>query len=295
MMNFQEFVEKIAEEFSYKISGMVHIVPVIKNNGVTLTGLTVTSEDTNISPTIYLDGYYEEYKQGKELCQVVEQVQEIYVANVVQEYVDISCFVEKEKMLKRLSLKLVNYETNKKLLAEIPHRRFLDMAVVYYYFLENEEHGVGTILIHNHHMRFWDMTEEEMFEYAYANYLNLHPAHVENMRELVISLLQVNEISVEDSRAAMEMLVVTNEDKLYGATMMLFPQVLKPIAEILGEDLYILPSSIHEILVLPKSGHMADELREMVAEVNYSEVTIEERLSDNVYCFSAKNGNVEIA
>lgn len=294
MMNFQEFTGCIAEEFGNKISGLVQVVPVTKNNNVTLTGLTVTCEESNISPTIYLEGYYEAYKQGKNFYEIVAEIQTIYMENKAKKNFDISGFVEKEKMIKRLSFKLINYERNEKLLSDIPHRRFLDMAVVYYYFLETDEHGMGTILIYNHHMDFWNITEEEMFKIAYENYLKLHPAHIESMQELVFALLEANELGIDESRAGMEMLVVTNKEKLYGATMMLFPDILKPVSELLQQDLYIIPSSIHEILVLPHLVMSAEELRELVREVNRTCVITEEILGENVYRYFRESNTIEI-
>ena len=134
-----------------------------------------------------------------------------------------------------------------------------------------------------------------MYEFACKNYLKLHPVHLQNMQELITTLIQANELSIEELQKEMNMLIVTSQEYLNGAIMMMFPEVLKPIAEMWGQDLYILPSSIHEVLVLPKSEFEVHELKEMVLEVNLSQVTIEERLSDNVYSFSVESGNVEIA
>ena len=89
-------------------------------------------------------------------------------------------------------------------------------------------------------------------------------------------------METQDERS---MYVITNESKLFGAASMLYEEPLHELAEKIGSDLYILPSSIHEVIAVSADFGSPDEWAEMVYEINMDQVDINDRLSNQVYCY----------
>lgn len=297
MMKFDEFKEKVAKEMKQRLGeGEVILQNIMKNNDTRLTGLSILSPNTNLSPTIYLEKYYQDM-QSKTFAQVVDEIWKVYSDNRPTKDVNVALFKRWDLAKARIVMKLVNYEYNRELLKTVPYDRFLDLAIVYYYVLDISEKGTATILIHNNHLDVWGISKEELKKTAYINYQGFYETSIRSMEDVVMELFGTTqeELGVAPDESPLSVYVVTNQLKLNGATVMLFPEKLQKISERLGSDLYILPSSIHEILVFPKQDNDIEELREMVREVNATCVDKLERLSDSVYCYSRMSGKIDIA
>lgn len=293
-MKFKEFAQKIALAVEQRVYGTAEVHEVLKTNGVKRTGLAVTEREACISPLIYLERYYEEFCSGKNFDVIVQDVMEAYLAGKKAEP-DVAGFTEWEKARRKVLVKLVNYETNTELLKAVPHRRFLDLAEIYYIVVDIDEgQGMGSILIYNIHLERWGIGEEELSEAAYANYRSYLPAEIKGMGEIVEELAGIR-MPQEDMAAMQEMYVATNRWKLNGAAVILFPEMLKGLADRLECDLYILPSSVHEVILLAVRMEKKEELAEIVEEVNGTQVAPEEKLSDTVYRYSRESGRVELA
>ena len=101
--------------------------------------------------------------------------------------------------------------------------------------------------------------------------------------------------AAEQTLQADEPYVITNSNGINGASVILYTDILKEIGGFLGEDYYLLPSSIHEMLAIPVSAPMDEkEMHEMVEEVNRSCVVSEEILSDSVYRYDCKAETIRI-
>ena len=296
MMNFEEFKENVREllvkEFSEDTK--IEMKKIVKNNNVSYMGLIVKTVDNNIAPVIYLEAFYEDYEHGKALDSIVKEISEVYQANKVDRKQDMQWFREWNCVKKGIGLKLINYENNRQLLEDVPHRQFLDLAIVYEYVIKEENKPVGTILIHNHHMEFWRIAEDILYTCACENYQTLMPVTIRSMLEVLgdmAGLLGLEELSHDET----EMYVISNEMLVHGAGNMLFLKQYEDKAEILKRDLYIFPSSLHEIIVLPAEKGEASELAWIVKDVNRTQVDKEEQLSDNVYYYNHVDGTVRIA
>ena len=90
----------------------------------------------------------------------------------------------------------------------------------------------------------------------------------------------------------MRMYVLSNQEKLYGAACMLYPEVLSAFGEICGRDFYVLPSSIHEVLLVFAEEGKEKELKEIVTDMNRNHVAPEEVLSDSIYHYNTKKGSL---
>ena len=131
-MEFTYFTTLVREEVERRTGDCykVRLNDVTKNNGVVLRGLTVTQDDSNISPTIYLNNYYEEYMKGRAtLLNVVNDVMDTYHRNKVNQSVDMRYFLDYERVKDRIVYKLINTEKNKELLEDLPHIEFLDLSI----------------------------------------------------------------------------------------------------------------------------------------------------------------------
>lgn len=276
----------------YKV--MIH--QVTKNNDVHLRGLVIEEQESNLSPNIYLDSYYSQYVTGRSLDSIEQDIMEAY-RNSKQDFkLEMSFFMEWEKVKDRIVIKLVNYDQNRELLNDVPHHRFLDLAVVFQCFMGTTTKVSGTILIHDTHIRMWNVTTEDLYSAAMQNMPRLFKYDIRNMADVIQELLEGEKLeNFEAAKDKCPMYVLTNQYKLNGAAAMFCKEILKNFADRMGCDLYILPSSVHElILVLAADDSGKEELSEIVRTVNATQVSPEEVLSDHAYYFLRETGEITI-
>lgn len=285
MENSYHYFKKMVErEIKHKVDGRVALQTIVKNNGLKLDGLTILATGVNISPTIYLNYYYDKFLQSG-LEAVVKEILEVYEQNKPKESVDISFFMDAEKVKNIIKAKLINYERNKELLKKVPHVKFLDLAIVFYAEVESKPEGLATILIYNHHMTFWNFTVEEMFKLANENMAE--DFKIIPMMDIVHRVMEKEFAESFEMQATVEMSVITNHRNINGAVAMLQSKILQEyMKKHHAERLIIIPSSTHEVLLIPCDSE-TDVLsfNEMVQEVNATQLQPEEVLSDNAYIY----------
>lgn len=293
---------KIAIQQRLGNSFLVSLQQIRKNNGLELYALTILQKESNLSPTIYLDFYYNQYKNGRSLEEMEQNILEVYEQEKISVELDMSFFTEWEQVQKRIVFKLVNYEQNRELLKEIPYVPFLDLAVIPYYLLEVEEESHAVIQIQKKHLEMWNITEQQVLETAKENTPKLMPFVLQSMTSVMAEVLDYEEENIPKGLMETEvtdmlevpLYVLTNSYKLYGAGCMLYQNVLADFADKVKSDLYIIPSSIHEVLILPVTGGKKDavDLSKMVKEVNETGLKEEDVLSDHVYKFTRETGKI---
>ncbi len=306
-MNYGKFLESIKEKAEYIAGeeGRVTVNHIIKNNGRELDGLVIMERNSNISPTIYLNAYYEEYKNGRSIADIVIEIADIYSANKGKLNFDPDFFNDFDNVKEKIVYKVVNFDKNRRLLEEIPHKRFLDLAVVYYCMLERFADSNATVLINNAHLKIWNVSENDIYNAAVKNTPDLLKSCISPMSSIINNLKNEFDSDFEEdeelcgfhteSNEAGEMYVLTNSIKINGAACIFYKNVLKNFAEKIDSDLYILPSSIHEVILLPKLDMFKrDDLVNMVREVNHEGVSQEEVLSDNVYIYNRREGVISL-
>lgn len=300
MMDFQEFTEAVLEEIRKKADGSFDVLirDTIKNNDVKITGIYAVARDSDIGPCVYLDEFYKEYEDGgMELGESVDEIYRLvtkYLNNVPD--VDVSCFLSWEPVQSNIYAKLVNAKQNKLQLETIPHRMFLDLAVVYYAVVRDKEQEIGTILIRNEHMKSWDQDEETLYQTAMCNMRADGEANFVSMETMLKQIYSDADIPLDVRECNTGMYILTNSRKKFGASEILDKSTLRMIADKLGDEFIVLPSSIHETIVLPsRMGTGYGSLADMVREVNDTEVMEEERLSYHVYVYSRDEDTLQIA
>jgi len=266
----------------------IDIQDIIKNNDTHLDGLTILSENSNVSPTIYLNYYYEQFLSNPSFSSIVDDILDSYHKHAPKENIDIRFFTDFDKIKNRIVFKLVNYERNQELLSKVPHFKYLDLALVFNCFVEATSCGCATVLIHHHHLSFWNISSEELYSLALKNTPRLLPYQIQDMTEIVSDLFDDSISDVfNESFSPSPMYVLSNITKINGSGCILYEDILLNIAEKIGSDFYIIPSSIHEVLLIPTTYAASYEaLCNMVQEINASQLTREEVLSDKVYYYS---------
>jgi hypothetical protein len=326
VLKYDEFLltmkEVVKEMVDDKYS--VEINHVIKNNSIELDGLTIFGADIIITPNIYLNAYYERYMEGEELSDLAVEIVRLYeMAMKEGEREKINITYELEEMKPFIVYRLVNYKKNQKLLQEIPHLNFLDLAITFHCLVKDCEEGIGTIRITNEHLERWNTNLKEIERLAIHNTPRLFPYQMRGMNEVIKDIFRkemrgmediavsYNETQSEESieqaeenmmqtlidameqRKSEEMYVLTNYKGINGASCLLYPEILDQIGDKLNADFYILPSSIHELILIIDNGKMNPiSLREMVCEVNQTQVAADEVLSDQVYYYSREKQRI---
>lgn len=328
-MEYHAFLELVREDVERTIGGNAKALvnPIMKNNAIHLDGLSVMGGNENISPTIYLNDYYKEFMEGREIGTIIDEIIDIYERNKLNAPINVSFFTEFEQVKKKIMYKLINYDKNRELLEKVPHVRFLDLAIVFYCLVSDDIFENATILIHNSHMDIWNVDTDELFSIASENTPRQLKGQVRSMEEVMREMLTGElkeemktafsdlekeekglEISEEDFDGFLErilappssvsenaMYVLSNNMKVNGAACLLYQDMLRELAEELDKDLYILPSSIHEVILVPVTyGCSKNDLGRMVREVNETQVADEEVLSDMVYVYSRETGIISM-
>ena len=296
-MEYREFLENVRKEVESRYDSNVSVTlnHVMKNNGTELDGITIMEKDKNIAPTIYINSFYDRYREGVSLKAVVSEIIRIYNQNKNSININADYFENYENVRKTIVYKLVNYQKNKKLLEDVPYKRVLDLAVVFYCLIEQRKGVSATALIHNEHLRIWNVTEDEIYNDALKNTPVLLAGSIVPMSKILSEITGTapadNDEKVCEYTGEDILYVLTNSSRVNGAACILYDNLLKKFANDVHSDLYILPSSVHEVIIVPKKNAFdKSELADMVREVNEQGVSQDEILSDNVYEYNRKNG-----
>ena len=308
MMDFEEFTQQVAKEVKRFLpekydDASVTLQEVTKNNDQQLTGLMIRTEDTNIAPNIYLEGYYEQYQDGKDIEDIVRDIADVRVKHEMNQDFDVSKITDFDQVKDHIICKLVNAELNADYLADKPHTMVEDLAVVYAIDLGGNESGHMSAPITNSLMEQYGITQEELHDIALHN-LSESQIEFKTMRDVLVDMMFPDGIQPDDPRVFMlppeeenpSMYVLSNADKLNGAAALLDAKTMEDISEKLGGDFVVLPSSIHENIVLPVTEDMdRHTLEAMVQDVNAGQVAPEERLSDHVYMYDSQEKELVLA
>lgn len=317
-MSFAEFIILIKSKIELILGDDydTHITHVIKNNSVELDGLIILRGGSNISPSIYLNSYYEKYLECNSIESIVEHIIHEYKKSILEEKISkLNVPYDFADMKSRIIFRIVNYEKNKNLLSTVPYVPFLDLAITFHCLVNHNSDGIGTVRITNELMKYWDITMEELKKLGKENTTRLFPPVIQTMNEIVNHILNNNsnysskesgdydlfnmEADTEDGLRikgryeTKDMYVLTNKKGINGASCLLYPNILSDLADKLNSDLYILPSSIHEIIIVEKdNSFQKEDLIRMVEDINLTQVPIEDVLSNNVYIYSREKDSI---
>lgn len=301
-MEYKDFLEQVKEQILDFLpekfaDATVEINQSLKNNDCVLDGLFINTEESNVVSMVYLNSYFEQIQQGAKMEEVLSQIADTYQAHYFEHDMDLSKVMDFDSVKDRIICKLINEEANKEFLQDKPYTKVEDLAAVYQIVVDKNAEGTATITITDDLMDRYGITLEELHDQAMQNMEVLQPYSFKGLNENIVDLIsediareegvnlkEAREIAVEMVQDIPEvMFVLSNDAGMYGAAAILNDSIRQEIVEKVG-DFYVLPSSIHETLIVPKDAGMElNELEQMVQEVNYTQVAPEERLSDHIY------------
>lgn len=290
--DIRRFAEVVCKAVSEELGGdsQVKLQEVIKNNGVVLQGLIILNGRSNLSPTIYLNPFLEAYENDIPLSDIVARILDIYKRDLPVESINMNFFRDFERVKDRICYRVISRERNRSLLERIPHIDFLDLSICFFYSYEDEVLGEGSILIYNNHMDIWRCNVEKLLVCAKANTPRIYTKDIINMGAVLEELSSGAQEAVE-----LPMYVMSNKQRTFGAATILYPDALVAAGKMFRESFYILPSSVHEIILLPEHAASSVEImRNMVRDINFTQVAPEEVLSDNVYFYDRLANHVRI-
>ena len=292
-MNYEKFREALAEEVRRLAGGrlQVRLDVLTKNNGVKADAIELREQGSRFAPVLYLESFYEQYLRGVGVSHLASLVLDCYEEFRKNPPLSAEFLDDYEKASPSIFCKIINYERNRKLLEEVPFEGWLDLAVVCYYRMELEEAGSATVLIRNSHLREWGITEKELWEQAWKNTVEkLKPF----WRRLGDILSEDDRFDGGEPENLSSLYLLTNVKKCLGAVCIRYPGMAENIGEKLKNDYYVLPSSIHECLILPAEGYSSSRLRNMVREINETRLPPQEVLSDQIYYYDRNLRELQI-
>lgn len=302
---FSEFEKAVVENIRLVMGDdyLVKTHEVIKNNDNFLKAVVIKKQGNQISPSIYLEGFYEKYREsGVDIEEICDEIIRLYKSNCTNSCSD-ACNYEDYNFIKdKLCFKLVNAETNKQLLKEVPWFPYLDLAIVFYAIVEIDGvEGEGTILVRNNHLDLWGISREELLEVARMNTPKLMEADERTMQSIICDILKKKDVDTEEFMQLYgnyfdeNMIVLSDKKMLFGASVLIYDGILEELSDRFNQDLCILPSSIHEIIVVPYNKEDNDRLNSIVKSVNEQELTPCDVLSSHIYIFSREDKFLHIA
>lgn len=275
-MNYGKFKEMVIDFITKELKMKTEPVNLQKNNGVRLDGVAVFVQE-DMGANIYLEGYYDEFKNGiftfEEICEKIKK--NIFdTADEAKEFEKLNLnFCDFKSMKDKIVFCIINAERNKELLKTVAHTRFLDLAIIYRIQVRADNRGIQSVLIQNNFLDAWGVTKEELFELAKLNTPFLRECKIQKLSEMTCIPLPYN------------VMMLTNEFAIDGAATMLYPELLQTIADEVEDDLVIIPSSVHEILIYPNSQIEKEWMNEMIVSVNEEAVDKKDVLSDHTYFY----------
>ncbi|MBO5550420.1 MAG: hypothetical protein J5966_00540 [Lachnospiraceae bacterium] len=268
----------------------VSIYEAMKNNSVIHKGISIKEKDNRIAPTIYMEEFYTDYCDGRDIEDIVNEILRVYSENRTGPDIETERFSDFEWVKDRIFFRLINAHDNAAMLQQVPSFVFLDLALVFGVYMGNFRKAFSSVMIRKEHMEMWHTDEEELRRLAAVNTPRILPSAIWTIKDLLDEMgVPADDISNETPTY-----ILSNKERINGAAVMVYDGVLRKFASNLGTDLFILPSSVHELILVPEcSVRDPESLMEMIAEVNDTQVSKEELLSYTLYKYAREKDLVE--
>lgn len=300
ILNIEEFSKEMKRLVQERLGDGVEIEirDIDKNNSTHKKALSINESGSSIGTIIYLDSYYIDYSSNAELDVLADMIEKSYRDNRGDDLeIETKKIFDFEQAKDRICYELINYEENKETLESLPHRKVLDLAVVYKILIKKEAKGSMTTRVTNKLMEIWKITEEDLWNLAEQNTVRLLKI------KFMDTYLMAVEMGVLGDPIAMicggadwdKLYVLTNEDVVNGACLILNKVIMRSLAEKFGHGFMVVPSSIHETLLVNDDydEERAAELKEIISNVN-STLRKEDVLSNNLYYWDMERNELRV-
>lgn len=306
MREFREYLEDNIMDYlppSYE-DAEIHFKEVVKHGDQHLTGMVISRPGESVVPTIYVDHLYEEYLEGRDIEEIVGDVADIRIRNeVTAEDRDILYqLLDYEYVKDKLQVRICDTNENQERLSKLVHSERSDFSATYHVILDTNSEGQTSVAVTPDVMKSWGVSMEQLHQDALAADMDRKPILSDMysvMQEMIAGMKATNllmESNRDDLMMDETMFCLTNQDKINAAGLLMQDDLMAQISDLLGGSYYILPSSIHELLIVPDRGELGiNELSELVREVNRTQVSPQDRLSDEVQYYDKDSRTLENA
>ena len=254
----------------------VEVREVEKANGVIYTGISIRTEGCNIAPTIYLN-------EDDSVEMNVKRVLDAYEHCQPKGRLDMEWYADYEQVKNKLAVMLTSKPMSG--LAKRKAPGFDDLYMHAYVSVNDLQLGKGCIKVAKEHMETWGISNARLFADALKSAPNVAPAIHKSMFSMLYDMMDTAEgIAPEEMLEPMS--ILTNKESVMGAAAILYTKVKK--------NIYMVPSSIHEVILI--DGDVIDpaSLNEIIEDVNRTVLEPQDYLSNHAYKFNGKKWeNVE--
>lgn len=296
-MSYEQFKEEFFAEIEMRVmdEGLnidVNSRKVMKTNGIELDSI-ILKDESNIAPVVYVNDMYEAFQDGTSMEELVTRAIEISREEVIIQDFDSEDIKNWEKIKNKIIFQVVGEKENQALLNTAPLRMEQDMFITYRVVINQGEGTAGSYRIDNVMKSNLGVSENDLYKAAIQNMPRLFPPEIMDMTQLFDTDILINQNisrdldkTLHDMEKGVGMYVLSNSDKYFGAGTIFYPEVMNKIAMAFDTDMVVLPSSVHEMILLPYTEDMEiSNLKAMVTEVNATHVRPEEKLNDQVYIY----------
>ena len=277
-MNFKEFTEAIKIALKEKLNRddiCIYSETALKNNHTLLPGLLIEVAESNIIYTIPLKEYYEELKEGVSIQEIAEEMAHFYQS--IDSY-NIAQLGNFDQLREKVIYRIVNREKNQVFLRSVPYMPYLDLAITFHVVIDNNASGCAALTISNRHLKYWGIDSSELYPLAHVNTKCLFPSVINPFVDLIHFTEIMNENELFRS--------FSNRDQSYGASCILYDNVLADLGKELQHNFYLLPYTVDEFLILPENRKYPREfLMEIVESVLNDAAEKEQFLSSHPYYY----------
>ncbi len=301
---------KVVEVLEKKLGDGFKIIPKDKrkNNELILHGICIYKESDSVSPVIYLEDFIQ-YHDMWELN--AQGIADILLETYHQEYCqdktsrNVANYLGDFGIIKeRVRIRLVNYAANLKEMGNIPHRKFLDLAITYYLDMESViEDPYAFVIITNEWMERWGIAEDDLYRLGMGKLLAEDGCCITDMFSILRQIAKEEQDAItegfiaemEEDHDGSEVYVASNKKRLFGANCLMNLSILQELAEKMGCSLIIFPSSVHELVLIPqKNGSENCMVPTDVQAINIAQVPRDEWLSNSIYRYDSEKREVSI-
>lgn len=293
-MTYEVYKERIRMELKERLGDDIAILDMVcdKNNGIRRDGITI-QRNCAASPVIYLDEFYEEYCSGGDMNEQIDEIIKLsYEENSeVEKMGNIITKGNWDEIKGKVGVELINKAWNAKKLEEAVFVKFINLALVFRVMFDDNTSCVITKRMINK----WGVTTEDVM---YAAFSNLYETKftIKSVAELLSNIDITGSGLIEEDLKDCPLYVMSNEHQMFGASGLARTDLLKDFVNRIEEDIFVIPSSIHEVLLVPATEDIdVMHLKDMVKCVNSTEVSKEQWLSENIYFFGRETNELEIA
>ncbi len=293
MMNYEIFKEVVAEKFMDYLPEQfkdmkLDVHPVEKVN-MSMDAINLIGDRAGVFPTIYINDMYDHYKSTDDLQEVLQSAAE-RMERAMKEAPEIIPALDMMNAKDNIVFQLINTEQNKAMILDTPNRQFQDLSVIYRWVVKSDMDGIQSTVVRNSLAERLGLSEEMMFKLAVENTRRIFPPTVKSMNDVIRDMFmkdgmpaEIADMMIGEMPPDQTMWVISNDRGINGAISMLYEDQLHKLAEQLETDLYIMPSSVHEVIAVSSSMGDPNHLAQMVSEINMDQVSLDERLSNQVY------------